>query len=108
MSGSTTPAATTPPMSADLKSAIISAAQAHLAQVTSDVSRITTAVQGDLAGVATVGQNELGALETSILGEIGKLRADVAGVPLKYYAIGVGVTVAGAAGLLAHFVMHLF
>lgn len=99
---------TTPALSAELKAAVVAAADAHLAAVTADVAKLKGAVADDLAGIATTGKSEFDRLEGAVIAEIAKLRADLAGTPLRYYAIGAAIVVASAAAALGHFVAHLF
>lgn len=99
-----TPAA----LSTELKSAILAAADAHLAAVTADVAKVKGAVSGDLAGLATTGKSEFDRLESSVLAEIAKLRADLAGAKPRYYVIAAAVVVASAGAAFGHFIAHLF
>ena len=95
-------------LSADLKAAVLAAADAHLAIVTTDVTRLREAVSNDLAGVAGVGTTEFDRLESLVLAEITRLRADLTGSPHQYLILGACVAVASVAAVLGHFVVHLF
>ena len=95
-------------LSTELKSAILAAADAHLAAVTADVAKVRNAVSADLAGLATSGRSEFDRLESSVLAEIARLRADLAGAKPRYYLLAAAVVVASAAAALGHFVAHLF
>ena len=115
MSKSTANSTTTPPaasrptaLSGDLKAAVLAAADAHLAAVTADVTRLRDAVSHDLAGVAAVGTSEFDRLESLVRAEITRLRADLTGSPHGILIIGACATVASVAAVLGHFVVHLF
>lgn len=95
-------------LSTELKSAILAAADAHLAAVTADVAKVKNAVSADLAGLATSGKSEFDRLESSVLAEIARLRTDLAGARPRYYLLAAAIVVASAAAALGHFVAHLF
>lgn len=100
--------ATPASLSAELKSAILAAADAHLAAVATDVAKVKGAVSADLAGLATSGKSEFDRLESSVLAEIARLRADLAGARPRTYVVAAGLVVVSAAAALGHFVAHLF
>lgn len=109
MSETLTQAASAPAsLSAELKAAVVAAADAHLAAVMADVARVKGAVSSDLAGMGPTGKTEFDRLEGSVIAEIAKLRADLAGAPLRHFAVAAVAVVATAAAALGHFVSHLF
>lgn len=99
-------------LSTELKSAILAAADAHLASVGADVAKVKGAVTNDCTNlvttVATVGQSEFDRLEASVVAEVTKLRTEVAAMPVKYYLIGGAAAVVAVGAALGHFVVHLF
>jgi len=109
MSDTMTPkAAASAPLSADLKSAVLAAADAHFAAVSADVTRLKGAVSSDLTGLATSGTSEFERLETSVVAEIARLRADLTGATPRIYLLAAVLAVASAAAVVGHFVVHLF
>jgi hypothetical protein len=94
--------ADTSPISSALKSAVVTAAEAHLADVTADVERVKAAIVADLPSISTTAIS----VEALVKAEVAKLRADVGAVwkPWMTYAVIAGASV--AAGVAVHFI-HL-
>lgn len=86
-----------------LKSAVVTAAQAHLATETAAVQRVVAAVQADLPSVGATAVS----IEALVKAEVAKLVADVSPSwkPWMTYASIAVVSVGGA--VVAHLV-HLF
>ena len=91
------------PLSSALKSAIVAAAEAHLADVTTDVNRVKAAIQADLPSVSATAVS----IEALVKAEVAKLKADVVSLMPTWMKVGV-VAVASVGGGLAVHMLHLF
>lgn len=102
MSGTTTPA----PLANSLKTAIVAAADAHLASVAADVARVKGAVSADLVNVAVVAQSDFGKAESYVVAQLEALEARVAKI-VPTAGIGAAVLAVGAAAVWAvvHFAL---
>lgn len=82
-------------LSPELKAAVVAAAEAQLATITSQVNQVKAAVQADLPSVVATGTG----IEALVKAEVAKLKLDVVSVMpawMKYVAMAV----AGSSALL--------
>jgi hypothetical protein len=96
------------PLAADLKSAVVAAADAHLATVTADVTKLKAAVAADLAGVAAAVPGVFAQGEHFVVAEIEKLAAFVANLKVAGIVSGVAAAASAAVWAAAHFGFLVF
>jgi len=106
------PTATT--LSGELKAAVVAAAAAHLAKVTSDVTKLNVAMDTDLTSVVTELKADVESDYTKavadIKAELSRLKADVPTTLAGKIVAGVlaASALSSAVALVGHFVFHAF
>jgi len=98
----------TAPLAADLKAAVVAAADAHLAGVSADVARVKNAVAGDLANVATVAKSDLHSVEDWFITELEAIEARFAKWKKSLAVAGGASGVGGLLWAAVHFGFLVF
>lgn len=90
-------------VSTALQSAVVAAADAHLASVTTEVNAVKSAVSADIPSVTATASS----IEALVKAEVAKLKTDVGAVwkPWMTYVVVAGVAVGGT---FAVHLAHLF
>jgi hypothetical protein len=101
-------------MSADLKTAITTAVNAHVADVGAQAKSVLNAVESDFAAVNTAATPEIEKMKADIIAALGDVKADTSSLVSKIMSVphvGVVLSVVAAVGIAAagvsHFVFHL-